>query len=116
MWCFTDESVGLREEPFVSTINSFIDYLVKDISNAKDGFSLMFSQYPFPDYTGLFVHVGEDECGIGNYYKFVDIVLTENRSEYDGAVGWLCPALMKYFDKAPKEIYVKVESINKLND
>src|SRR5216684_394509 len=25
--------------------------------------------------------------------------------------GWLCPALFKYFDKAPKEIYVKAEPI-----
>ena len=23
--------------------------------------------------------------------------------------GWLCPALFKYFDKAPSEIYVKAE-------
>jgi hypothetical protein len=25
--------------------------------------------------------------------------------------GWLCPALFKYFDNAPKEIYVKAEPI-----
>lgn len=24
--------------------------------------------------------------------------------------GWLCPALFKYFDQAPKEIFVKVEA------
>ena len=27
--------------------------------------------------------------------------------------GWLCPALFKYFDKAPKEIYVKAEPRSK---
>ena len=25
--------------------------------------------------------------------------------------GWLCPALFKYFDKAPREIFVKAEPI-----
>jgi len=25
--------------------------------------------------------------------------------------GWLCPALFKYFDQAPKEIFVKPEPI-----
>jgi hypothetical protein len=27
--------------------------------------------------------------------------------------GWLCPALFKYFQAAPREIYVKVESLNR---
>jgi len=27
--------------------------------------------------------------------------------------GWLCPALFKYFEKAPKEIYVKAEAATK---
>jgi hypothetical protein len=24
--------------------------------------------------------------------------------------GWLCPALFRYFDEAPEEIYVKAEA------
>jgi hypothetical protein len=27
--------------------------------------------------------------------------------------GWLCPALFKYFEKAPKEIYIKAEPMAK---
>jgi hypothetical protein len=27
--------------------------------------------------------------------------------------GWLCPALSKYFQKAPNEIYVKAEAATK---
>jgi hypothetical protein len=27
--------------------------------------------------------------------------------------GWLCPALLKYFPTAPREIYIKVEPKNK---
>jgi hypothetical protein len=26
--------------------------------------------------------------------------------------GWLCPALLKYFATAPREIYVKIEPKN----
>jgi hypothetical protein len=29
-----------------------------------------------------------------------------------GIEGWLCPALFKYFDKAPAELYAKAESKN----
>jgi hypothetical protein len=27
-----------------------------------------------------------------------------------GMEGWLCPALLKYFDKAPKKIYVQIKA------
>jgi hypothetical protein len=30
--------------------------------------------------------------------------------------GWLCPALFKYFPSAPREIYVKVEPKNKVDN
>nr|WP_323697113.1 DUF6717 family protein [Thiorhodovibrio litoralis] len=42
------------------------------------------------------------------------------RKEYDGnwyrsdtldMEGWLCPALFKYFDKAPKRIFVQVKAL-----
>ena len=75
VWCFTDESVGLREEPFVGVINAFIDHLVKDIPNAKEGFSLIFSENKFPDFNGYFTHRGKDDNSIGNWYQFVDITL-----------------------------------------
>jgi hypothetical protein len=45
-----------------------------------------------------------------------------SREEYGGAwyrcrdplpdmEGWLCPALFKYFEKTPKEIYAKAEAL-----
>ena len=33
------------------------------------------------------------------------------RSETLKAEGWLCPALFKYFDKSPPEIYAKAEAL-----
>lgn len=96
-WVFDDPRVGLVREPFVAGIPEMIDKLVKDIPNADKGFRLLFSASPFPGYTIKLVWVREERGG--NWY-----FCEEYNSE-----GWLCPALFKYFDKAPKEIYGKAE-------
>jgi hypothetical protein len=97
MWVFDDPRVGLDKEPFVSGADDMIDVLVADIPNADKGFRLLFSATPFPGNT-LKLEWRREEYG-GNWY-FSPAFEME---------GWLCPALFKYFDKAPKEIYVKAE-------
>ena len=97
MWVFDDEDVGLRKEPFVSGADTIIDHAVDTlgIQNARKGFRLVFSANPFPDY-----HLKLDwlrEGDGGNWYA----------SEQFDMEGWLCPALLKYFEEAPKEIYVR---------
>ncbi|MBW2645956.1 MAG: hypothetical protein JRE23_07235 [Deltaproteobacteria bacterium] len=94
-WVFDDPRVGLVREPFVAGIPEMIDKLVKDIPNADQGFRLLFSASPFPGYTLKLTWVREERGG--NWY-----FCKEYNSE-----GWLCPALFKYFDEAPKEIYGK---------
>ena len=96
-WVFDDPRVGLVREPFVAGIPEMIDKLVKDIPDTEKGFRLLFSPTPFPGYTMKIVW-RRAEAG-GNWYY---------SKEYDSE-GWLCPALFKYFKKAPKEIYVKAE-------
>ena len=32
------------------------------------------------------------------------------KDRFQQAEGWLCPALFRYFDEAPEEIYVKAEA------
>jgi len=97
MWVFDDDSVDLVKEPFVAGIPEMINVLISDIDDAKDGFNLIFSSDPFPGY---------------------DIRLNRRSTEYDGTwyqldntgmTGWLCPALFKYFDDAPKHIYVQAK-------
>jgi hypothetical protein len=39
----------------------------------------------------------------GNWYR-----VDEPPSE-----GWLCPALFKYFDEAPRELFVKAEPMDR---
>jgi hypothetical protein len=100
-WVFDDPAVGLVREPFVAGVPAMIDHLVADIPNAKDGFRLLFSTRPFPGYQEKVAWIrGDEECG-GNYYRLDDPPME----------GWLCPALFKYFDEAPAELYVKAEAI-----
>jgi hypothetical protein len=96
-WVFDDEAVGLDKEPFVCGIPQMIDFLVRDIPNARDGVRMLFSAQPFPGFQEKLTWVREEMSG--NIYW----------SDTLQAEGWLCPALFKYFDKAPEVIYVKAE-------
>ena len=96
MWVFDDPAVGLHQEPFVSGADSIIDILTGDIPDAGKGFKLVFSPEPFPGYSVRFV-LDRPDCG-GNWYSWPERAIE----------GWLCPALFKYFESAPKELYVKV--------
>jgi hypothetical protein len=94
-WVFDDPSQGLIQEPFVQGVPEMIDDLVADLLDARHGFRLLFSASPFSGYQQKLVRL---------------------RQEYDGwwyatdqppMTGWLCPALLRYFDHAPREIFVK---------
>ena len=98
VWVFDDENVGLVQEPFVSGADVIIDRMVEGIPNADEGFSLFFSADPFPGYQGKFEWRREEFEG--NWYYSAELDLE----------GWLCPAMFKYFDVAPKEIYAQFKS------
>jgi hypothetical protein len=97
-WVFDDDRVGLVQEPFVSGVLERIDDLVRDIPNARLGFRLLFSTAPFPGYQRKLTWVRE-EMG-GNWY----------RADEPPSKGWLCPALFRYFEQAPAELYVSAEA------
>ena len=96
-WVFDDPAVGLSREPFIAGIDTMIDKAVADIPNAEKGFRAIFSASPFPG-ADLKLEWRREESG-GNWYY----------SDRFKMEGWLCPALLKYFPNAPREIYVKVE-------
>lgn len=100
LWVFDDERVGLEKEPFVEGADTIIDkaLAMKGIQEPKKGFRLLFSARPFPNYDLKFEWVREGEGG--NWYRVGDF----------GMEGWLCPALLKYFDAPPKEIYARFEA------
>jgi Family of unknown function (DUF6717) len=97
MWVFDDARVGLTREPFVAGIDTMIDRLIASIPGAEKGFRLLFSATPFPGFT-VKLEWRREEYG-GNWYY----------SRQFDMEGWLCPALFKYFDKAPQELYVRAE-------
>jgi hypothetical protein len=95
MWVFDDATVGLHREPFVSGADRIIDLLTEKIPEAAAGFKLVFSSQPFPGYGARFVWERPDFGG--NWYSWPERWVE----------GWLCPALFKYFESAPKELYVR---------
>ncbi len=97
MWVFDDPRVGLVQEPFVSGADTMIDRVVSNIPNAEAGFIMVFSADPFPGHQ-FKLDWRRAELR-GNWYFSQDL----------GMEGWLCPALFKYFDEAPKHIYVQVK-------
>lgn len=96
-WVFDDPRVGLSREPFIAGIDIMIDQLVESIPGADKGFRLLFSTVPFPGY-GVELQWRRAEAG-GNWYYCLQFDME----------GWLCPALFKYFDKAPQRLYVRAE-------
>lgn len=98
-WVFDDPATGLDREPFVLGIDQMIERLVAPIAGAEKGFRLIFSPRPFPGYAAKLEWRREDSGG--NWYF----------SPTFGIEGWLCPALFKYFDAAPRELYARAEPL-----
>jgi hypothetical protein len=99
-WVFDDQDRDLHQEPFVMGVPTMIDDIVQDIPNAREGFRLLFSTAPFPGFQRRVEWVREDMAG--NWY----------RADEPPMEGWLCPALFKFFETAPREIFVKAEPID----
>jgi hypothetical protein len=97
MWVFDDPRVGLVQEPFVSGADTLIDRAVAHIPDARSGFLLLFSSSPFPGHGIRLEWRRVDSDGNWYYSRAFDLE------------GWLCPALLRYFDGPPREIYVQVK-------
>ncbi len=97
MRVFDDPAVGLSKEPFIASIDMMIDKVVAGVPNADKGFRAIFSAAHFPG--ADFKLEWRREESDGNWYY----------SDQFKIEGCLCPALLKYFPRAPREIYVKVE-------
>jgi hypothetical protein len=99
LWVFDDERVGLDKEPFIAGADTLIDRALaaKGVPDGENGFRLLFSAGQFPGYDFKFAWAREGDGG--NWYYSPDFEME----------GWLCPALFKYFDTAPKELFAKFE-------
>jgi hypothetical protein len=97
MWVFDDPRVGLVQEPFVAGADTMIDRVVADIPDAEHGFTIIFSTTPFPGHQYR-LDWRREESG-GNIYYAEKLELE----------GWLCPALLRYFPEAPKQLYIQAK-------
>ena len=97
LWVFDDERVGLVKEPFVSGADVAIDRMVEKIPNAATGVTMLFSAQPFPGHQYEFVWRRPELKGNWYYSPTLDLE------------GWLCPALFKYFEKAPERLFIQVK-------
>lgn len=97
MWVFDDPAVRLVREPFVGGADTMIDVATANIPNAEQGFVAVFSAGYFPD-ARIVLEWAREEGG-GNVYRWAD----------KGMEGWLCPALLKYFERPPAKLYLHVK-------
>ena len=93
-WVFDDEDKGLHREPFVAGIDTMLSNVVDMKGLDENGFSLIFSGSFLPDAHMTLEWIRAE--GGGNWYHCPQL----------GSEGWLCPALYKYFNDAPKKIWV----------
>jgi hypothetical protein len=98
LWVFDDPAVGLVREPFVGGADTMIDVATEHIPNADRGFLAVFSACRFPGARIVLDWVREE--GGGNVYRWPE----------KGMEGWLCPALLRYFERAPEKLYVQVKA------
>lgn len=98
-WVFDDKSKGLDKEAFVSGADVILDELAKHLLDYEKGFTLLFSSSMFPSSTTSLFWERKEMNGNWYYSELLDMS------------GWLCPALFKYFDTAPKNIYIQIKGL-----
>lgn len=103
-WVFDDEHTGLKEEAFVCGMSEMISRVVeaKGVPDAARGFTMTFAAEPFPEHDVELRWVRPEDNG-GNWYEGT---VVGSHME-----GWLCPALLFYFEQAPRRIFVRCDPL-----
>ena len=91
-WVFDFLAKGLDKEPLVAGIDKMLDLL----ADGRTHVLVTFSHLPFPGC--LTLKWVRADMG-GNWYR---------SDKPRRMVGWLCPALLKFFPFPPARLYVKV--------
>ncbi len=104
-WVFDDPKFGIVKELLTDGIDTILDIVsAKHKFNKYAGFDVYFSDSEIHDFDLSFVKTSSidiDQESEGVVYLCV---------EYD-MIGWLCPVLFRYFDAAPKTIYIKLSNL-----
>lgn len=108
LWVFDDERTGLKEEAFVRGMSEMISRMIeaKGIQNADQGFRMTFSDEPFAGFDAELHWLRSDDPESpmpGNFYG--------GTVEGEMMEGWLCPAMLLYFDAAPARLFVRADAL-----
>ncbi len=100
VWVFDDPARGLDKEALVAGVPEIIELATQQagIPHPERGFIALFSKDPFPGAMLTLEWVREDMGG--NVYRWPEA----------GLEGWLCPALFRYFDSAPRQLYLTIQA------
>lgn len=95
-WVYDDNNFGRVAEPLVLGASEVVDMLYKQCYGYVPRTSVvaLFSNELFPDASPA---LWKSEDSGGNWYSLL------------GQKAWLCPALMDYFEEAPKILWIKLE-------
>src|SRR5262245_10803017 len=98
LWVFDDPAVGLEREPFVPSATQILDSVCLMQGIRGDRINVIFSDRSFPGHQAH-AHWVEAAEG-GNWYE----VNVDGLSHH----GWLCPALLNYFEEPPQELFFEI--------
>lgn len=96
-WAFDDADKKLKGEALVAGVPAIIQHI---IGNERKECTIEFAGIPFPGHDLEFTKFHTHPMG--------DFGGTWYREEKLKMEGWLCPALLLYFETAPDKLYVRI--------
>lgn len=103
LWMFDDEFRDIYEEPFVAGADRLFDEMSGRIhDHTITECAIVFAHTPIPD-ADVHAVLSHGDGWDGHYYN-----VKRFKQELLGFQFWLCPALLAFYDEAPKNIFVKV--------
>jgi hypothetical protein len=99
VWVFDDSTAGLVKEPFVNGADTMIDAMTSSIPEAGRGFTMIFSADPFSGYQYRFLRRRTEGAETIYYSPNFDVE------------GSLSPAVLRYFDAPPSEVFVQIRAM-----
>ena len=102
-WMFDDEYREIYEEPFVAGADLLFDEMSGRVDDHSiNQCSIVFGHTPIPE-ADVHAVLSHGDGYDGHYYT-----VEHYKPEIQGFQFWLCPALLAFYDEAPKDIFVKV--------
>lgn len=98
---FDDPARGLVKEALVGGTDLILEVAARAAGADPAHFTLLFAAIPFPGHQATALWIEKGEAGLGDWYRV-------RIPEVVSGDGWLCPALLKYFDSAPPKIFFQI--------